>query len=53
MLRKNIKNYNKNYDYIFKRIITITINLYGMETIIIRVHTLTDDTNQQTEDQFY
>lgn len=43
----------KNYKYILERIITLTISLYGTETVLVEVKASPNDNTQQFNHLFY
>lgn len=53
LIKKQLKNYILNYSYISERILTVTLKIYGYETVIIGVYAPIDSETKQTKDQFY
>lgn len=53
LVKADLEKFIKEYSFISERIVTITLNLFGTETIVIGIYAPNDDATQQIKDQFY
>ncbi|XP_030765286.1 craniofacial development protein 2-like [Sitophilus oryzae] len=53
LIAKKLSKFYKNYNAVNERIVTVTLSIFGLETVIIGTYAPTDDSNQAEKDSYY
>lgn len=53
LVKNHLKQFITDYNYISERILTVTLKVFGHETLIVAVYAPIDASDNQTKDQFY
>ncbi|KAL3282826.1 hypothetical protein HHI36_005989, partial [Cryptolaemus montrouzieri] len=50
---KDLERHIADYNFIFERLLTVTLMIYGLETVVVGVYAPTDESTLATKDTFY